>query len=87
MKKNFSLYGLPEEVKFCQSCVISNKDLIPTLVKNVDNKKLEFVLTRQCEACKYAKIKEKIDWEKRKRTLKFYLKKKNGCGYVVPGRG
>ena len=25
MKKNFSLYGLPETVEFCKSCVISNQ--------------------------------------------------------------
>ena len=25
MSKNYSLYGLPESVKFCKKCVISNQ--------------------------------------------------------------
>ena len=77
MKKNFSLYGLPEEVKFCKSCVISNQrpDSVVEF-KNIDNKKLELILTKEeCEACKYAKIKEKIDWEKRENELTKILSK------------
>ena len=41
MKKNFSLYGLPETVEFCKSCVISNQR--PNSViefKNSNNQKL-----------------------------------------------
>ncbi len=92
MKKNFSLYGLPEEVKFCTSCVISNQR--PNSVvefKNIDNKKIGINFDKEeCEACKYAKIKEKIDWEKRENELTKILskyKKKNGYDCVVPGSG
>ena len=42
MKSNFSLYGLPKDVKFCKKCVISNQR--PNSViefKNKNNKKRE----------------------------------------------
>ena len=25
MKKNYSLYGLPDKVKYCKECVVSNQ--------------------------------------------------------------
>ena len=70
-KKNYILHGLPEEVKFCKKCVISNqrpnsvvefkntgKNTKPTIYFGEDN---------ICSACKYKEMKEKeIDWEKRK---------------------
>ena len=39
-KKNFSLYGLPEKIEFCEKCVISNQR--PSSVvefKNQDDQK------------------------------------------------
>ena len=40
MNKNFSAYGLPEEVKFCKLCVNSNQKPNPVVeFKNNDNQK------------------------------------------------
>ena len=37
--KNFSLYGLPEKVSYCKSCVISNQRPSSTIeFKNSDGK-------------------------------------------------
>ena len=60
-KKNFSLYGLPEHVVFCKSCVISNQR--PSSViefKNADNPKkgIEIDDNQICSACKYNEIKK-----------------------------
>ena len=92
MKKNFSLFGLPEKVKFCSSCVISNQR--PNSViefKNKDNKKSGINIDEdKCEACKYSVIKKEIDWKKREAELIELLskyKKKTGYDCVVPGSG
>ena len=31
MRKNYSLFGMPEKVIFCKKCIISTKDLMPRL--------------------------------------------------------
>ena len=92
MKKNFSLFGLPEKVKFCSSCVISNQR--PNSVvefKNTNNIKSGInIYENRCEACKYSAIKEDIDWDKRESDLIKLLskyKKKTGYDCVVPGSG
>ena len=53
-------YGLPKEVKYCKSCVISNQRPNSFVeFKNIDNKKIGINFDKEeCEACKYAKIKE-----------------------------
>ena len=92
MKKNSSLFGLPTEVKFCQTCVISNQR--PRSVvefQNTDNLKKGISFDGyECEACKFQKIKENIDWEKREIELEKILskyRKKSGYDCVVPGSG
>ena len=59
---------MPEKVKFCSSCVISNQR--PNSViefKNKDNKKSGINIDEdKCEACKYSVIKKEIDWKKEK---------------------
>ena len=95
-KKNYILHGLPEEVKFCKKCVISNqrpnsvvefkntgKNTKPTIYFGEDN---------ICSACKYKEMKEKeIDWEKRKQELKELCDKfrsRNGSyDVIIPGSG
>ena len=72
MSKNYSLYGLPESVKFCKKCVISNQR--PSSViefKNKNNSKNGINLNKDgiCEACEYNEIKNKIDWNKREEEL------------------
>ena len=94
MKNNHSLYGLPNEVKFCKKCVISNQR--PNSVvefKNIDNNKkgIEFDKNGICSACNFSsKKKNQMDWGKReKELLKIFSKyrKKSGYDCIVPGSG
>ena len=91
MKKNSSLFGLPESVIFCSKCVISNQR--PRSVvefKNKDNIKKGMQIDKICDACKYNETKNKIDWEKREAELIKLLdkhRKPNGYDCVVPGSG
>jgi len=93
MKKNYSLYGLPNEVRFCVVCSISNQR--PRSVvefKNQDGQKkgIQFDEDGICEACNYNKIKEKIDWKEREKKLLQLLdkyRKKNSYDCIVPGSG
>ena len=93
MKKNFSLFGLPEKVIFCKQCVISNQR--PSSVvefKNINNNKNGININKDniCDACKYSLEKSRIDWNKREIELENVLskyRKKNGYDCVVPGSG
>ena len=91
MKKNSSLFGLPESVIFCSKCVISNQR--PRSVvefKNKDNIKKGMQIDKICDACKFNETKNKIDWEKREAELIKLLdkhRKPNGYDCVVPGSG
>ncbi|MBF0343333.1 MAG: N-acetyl sugar amidotransferase [Nitrospirae bacterium] len=89
-------YGLTEEVKFCQKCVMSNQR--PT-------SSIEFKHTKEhvhrglilddnsvCDACRYAEMKDKmVDWENREHELIKLLDKhrKDDGSYdiLVPGSG
>ena len=94
MKKNLSLFGLPEEVKFCSKCVISNQR--PRSVvefHNIDNIKKGMNIDDKnivCDACKYNETKNKINWKKREQDLIKLLdkyRKPSGYDCVVPGSG
>lgn len=88
-------YGLPQEVKFCKRCVISNQR---------PNSAVEFQHTAQsrkqtihfdeegvCDACRAVERKSKIDWDARERELRTLCDKfrRNDGAYdcVVPGSG
>ena len=93
MKSNFSLYGLPKDVKFCKKCVISNQR--PNSViefKNKNNKKKGIIFNNDglCQACEYSANKENINWKIREQKLEKLLskyRKKTGYDCVVPGSG
>ena len=73
-------YGLPNEVKFCRKCVISNQRPSSTIeFKNNKNKKKKVISFNDecvCSACVYHEEKEKgIDWEDRDKKLRTLLKK------------
>lgn len=92
MKKNYSLYGLPENVEYCKTCVISNQR--PNSVvefKNSDNQKKGIGFNQKiCEACNYNLIKNQINWQDREVELLKVLdkyRKKSGYDCVVPGSG
>ena len=66
IKKNYSPYGLPEEVKFCKKCVISNQRPNSTVeFKSKNNQKqgINFDENGICDACNYHYIKNNIFWE------------------------
>ena len=91
-KSNFSLYGLPSKVKFCNKCVNSNQRPMSVVeFKNTNDLKNGLKFDKNiCSACNYNIIKNKIDWEKRESDLRKVLdryRKKTGYDCVVPGSG
>ncbi len=89
-------YGLPEEVKYCTKCVISNQR--PSSVVEYRNKPSDPKPTIQfddegvCSACRYAEMKEKIiDWEAREKELielcNKHRSKDGRYDCIVPGSG
>lgn len=88
-------YGLPQEVKFCTKCVMSNQR--PTSAvefkHTIDSKKttMNFDENGVCDACRTAEIKDGIDWGMREEELVKLLDKyrKNDGSYdcLVPGSG
>lgn len=88
-------FGLPAEVRFCGTCVISNQRPSSTVEfrAGVDEKKetIHFNEQGMCDACIFAIQKDaEIDWEEREKRL-FDLADRLSChpGYniVVPGSG
>ena len=71
--KNQPLFGLPKEVKFCKSCVISNQRPNSTVEMKNDNKKKEtikFDSNGICSACNFNKAKKMdVDWKEREEKL------------------
>lgn len=96
MKKVFETkYGLPQEVRFCKKCVMSNQR--PTSATefqhNINSKKKTLFIDDEgvCDACRTAEEKEKIDWEKREQELLTLLDKyrRSDGQYdcLIPGSG
>lgn len=88
-------YGLPQEVKFCKKCVMSNQRPASAIEfkHTKDSKKttMNFDENGVCDACRTAEIKENIDWGMREEELLKLLDKhrKNDGSYdcLVPGSG
>ena len=90
-----SLYGLPAEVKFCKSCLMSNQR--PSMTSEHNNKEVQKksgigFIDNICDACRYKdKKKSIIDWEEREAQLVALLNKyrsRNGSyDVVIPGSG
>lgn len=88
-------YGLPQEVKFCTKCVMSNQR--PTSAvefkHTIDSKKatMNFDENGVCDACRTAEVKDNINWGMREEELIKLLDKhrKNDGSYdcLVPGSG
>ncbi|GFO65329.1 N-acetyl sugar amidotransferase [Geomonas paludis] len=89
-------YGLPEEVKFCKRCVISNQR--PSSVVEFKNRgtekkpTIEFDDQGICSACTFADMKETvIDWKAREAELielcNRHRSKDGGYDCIVPGSG
>jgi N-acetyl sugar amidotransferase len=90
-----AFFGLPENVKFCRICVISNQRPSSTVEfrHTKDEKKavIDFDDDGVCAACRYHATKEEgIDWKKREDQLVALLDKhrrKEGYDIIVPGSG
>lgn len=88
-------YGLPENVIFCKKCVMSNQRPASSIeFKHTPTHKhraLHFDEAGICDACKFAELKEQIDWAKREEELLELLDKhRRNDGYydcIVPGSG
>jgi N-acetyl sugar amidotransferase len=94
-KKLEAYYGLPEEVRFCKKCVMSNQRPTSTveLKHTKDSKKttMNFDEEGVCDACRTAETKNDIDWGMREEELIKLLDKhrKSDGSYdcLVPGSG
>ena len=91
-----AFYGLPQEVKFCKKCVISNQRPSSTVeFKNEKSEKksvINFSDDGVCSACVFQEKKETgIDWGVRDEQLRKLLSlfKSNDGSYdvIVPGSG
>jgi N-acetyl sugar amidotransferase len=90
-----AFYGLPNEVKFCKKCVMSNQRPTSAIEfkHTIDSKKttMNFDEDGVCDACKTAEIKDNINWGMRESELIKLLDKhrKSDGSYdcIVPGSG
>lgn len=89
-------YGLPQDVKYCSSCVISNQrpNSAVEFKHTIRSKKatIAFDENNVCDACNFAKKKRaEIDWEERRArlvTLCDQYRSRNGSyDCLVPGSG
>lgn len=96
MTKYRTLHGLPEEVVFCQRCVMSNQrpGSLPEFRHGralTQRPTLHVAADGICDACRYAEQKEQIQWAQREQALVALLDahRRNDGGYdcVVPGSG
>lgn len=96
MKEKYEAYfGLPNEVKFCTKCVMSNQRPTSTVefkhTKESKKQTMNFDENGVCDACRTHEIKENIDWGMREKELIELLDKhrKNDGSYdcLVPGSG
>lgn len=89
-------YGLPETVRFCKKCVMSNQRPSTTVEfrnkKGVQKETIQFDDEGVCSACRYNEQKwDSIDWEDRDRQLIELLdrhRRDDGqYDVIVPGSG
>jgi len=91
-----TLYGLPKEVEFCRSCVISNQRPNSTVEYKHDSSSkketIHFDENGVCDACNFTEKKRHgIDWEARDRELRElcdrHRRTDGRYDCVVPGSG
>ncbi len=93
-----AFYGLPDDVTFCKSCVISNQRPSSTVEfkHKIDEKKevINFNAQNICSACEYHSKKKNINWKQREELLRnlceeIKKKKTDPLQYdcIVPGSG
>ena len=90
-----TFYGLPRQIKFCKSCVISNQRPSSSIEfkSNSDQRKvvINFDENGICDACAVKKRKDEINWEDREEQLRElcnkYRSKDGKYDCLVPGSG
>ena len=88
-------YGLPEDVKYCKLCVISNQRPNSAVefshTRNSKKETINFDENEVCDACNQSKVKAAIDWNAREDELKELCDKfrSTGAQYdcLIPGSG
>lgn len=88
-------YGLPENVIFCNRCVMSNQRpaSTPEFKHTISSKKVTMHIDDEeiCDACRYAEKKEQIDWNKREeelfKLLDKYRRTDGSYDCIAPGSG
>ncbi len=89
-------YGLPEEVRFCRLCVMSNQRpaSVPEFQHTPERDGAKYMHIDEegvCDACRHAERKTSIDWSKREedllRLLDRYRRNDGGYDCLVPGSG
>ena len=88
-------YGLPEQVVFCNRCVMSNQrpSSTPEFRNSPDRKIASLNIDEDgvCDACRFAEEKENIDWEARElellELLDHYRRTDRTYDCIVPGSG
>lgn len=95
-EKAAAMYGLPKEVKFCKTCVISNQrpnSCVETKNDREQKKQaIHFGEDGICDACRAVEAKEKkINWKEREKELfdlcDRYRKTDGSYDCIVPGSG
>lgn len=96
MSENLAVYyGLPAEVMFCKSCLMSNQRPNSSIefrhTKDRRHNTLNIDENGVCDACRFAEQKEQIDWRQRElelhRVLDAYRRDDGQYDCVVPGSG
>jgi N-acetyl sugar amidotransferase len=96
VKKPEALYGLPREVRFCRSCIISNQKPNSAVeyqnTKGVKKVTINFDENGICDACTFAERKKNnIDWQERDKQLRELCDRhrRNDGRYdcILPGSG
>ncbi|MFW0778156.1 MAG: N-acetyl sugar amidotransferase [Rickettsiales bacterium] len=91
---NEAYYGLPQEVEFCKSCVISNQrpsSIIEQKHTRESKKKVIAFKDGICDACRTKDWKEQVDWAEREKQLwelcDQHRSKDGSYDCLVPGSG
>ncbi|HVH41351.1 MAG TPA: N-acetyl sugar amidotransferase [Labilithrix sp.] len=96
VEKREAFYGLPETVRFCARCVMSNQRPNSAVefqhTRNTKKETLAFDENGVCDACRIAeKKKQEIDWAERDRELRAlcdrYRRNDGKYDCIVPGSG
>lgn len=88
-------YGLPLKVKFCKNCTMNNQRPASTVeFKQTDKEKKKTLAFNEdgiCDACRYAEMKKKINWEERDKQLQAlcdrFRRDDGRYDVIVPGSG